>query len=181
MTFPPPTEKQAKILWISLTALAIGILLALTALLLIGVAWIANALSSVLIPLAIAGIIAYLLDPVVDWFHKKRGMKRHSSIILVFIIAVLLVGGLVASIVPALVEAIQKSNAPKLYICNLMTQPGETDGLDVSGHLRAIEAQLASLGISKRIFSIYLRLRYSIMYICKLFNPCTTTFCNKRK
>jgi hypothetical protein len=33
-----------------------------------------------------------------------------------------------------------------------MTQPGETDGLDVGGHIRAIEAQLASLGISKRIF-----------------------------
>ena len=33
-----------------------------------------------------------------------------------------------------------------------MTQPGETDGLDVSGHLRAIEAQLASLGISQRLF-----------------------------
>ena len=32
-----------------------------------------------------------------------------------------------------------------------MTQPGETDGLDVSGHLRAIEAQLASLGIDERI------------------------------
>ena len=32
-----------------------------------------------------------------------------------------------------------------------MTQPGETDGLDVGGHLRAIEAQLASSGISKRI------------------------------
>ncbi len=56
-------------------------------------------------------------------------------------------------LVPELVEAIQRSNAPKLYICNLMTQPGETDGLDVSGHLRAIEAQLASLGITKRIFS----------------------------
>ncbi len=56
-------------------------------------------------------------------------------------------------LVPELVEAIQRSNAPKLYICNLMTQPGETDGLDVEGHLRAIEAQLASLGISQRIFS----------------------------
>ncbi len=59
-------------------------------------------------------------------------------------------------LVPELVEAIQRSNAPKLYICNLMTQPGETDGLDVGGHLRAIEAQLASLGVSKRIFSAVL-------------------------
>ena len=59
-------------------------------------------------------------------------------------------------LVPELVTAIQKSNAPKLYICNLMTQPGETDGLDVSGHLRAIEAQLATLGINKKIFGAVL-------------------------
>ncbi len=59
-------------------------------------------------------------------------------------------------LVPELVEAIQKSNAPKLYICNLMTQPGETDGLDVTGHVRAIEAQLASFGITKRIFNFIL-------------------------
>ena len=108
MTFPPPTEKQAKILWASFTTLAIGILLTLTALLLVGVGWIANTLSSVLIPLAIAGIIAYLLDPVVDWFHKNRKMKRHNAIILVFLIAILLVGGLIASIVPALIDEATK-------------------------------------------------------------------------
>ena len=103
MAFPPPTEKQAKFLWTSITALAVGILLTLIAALLLGVAWVANTLSSVLIPLAIAGIVAYLLDPLVDWFHKKRGMQRQSAIILVFTIALMLVGGLVASIVPALI------------------------------------------------------------------------------
>ena len=56
-------------------------------------------------------------------------------------------------LVPEIVEAIERSKAPKLYICNLMTQPGETDGLDVSGHVRAIEAQLASGGITRKIFS----------------------------
>ena len=56
-------------------------------------------------------------------------------------------------LVPELVTAISRSRAPRLYICNLMTQPGETDGLDVTGHLRAIEAQLASLGIHQRLFS----------------------------
>ena len=103
MAFPPPTEKQAKILWTSITALAVGILLTLIAALLLGVAWVANKLSSVLIPLAIAGIVAYLLDPLVDWFNKKRSMQRQSAIILVFTIALMLVGGLVASIVPALI------------------------------------------------------------------------------
>jgi hypothetical protein len=37
-----------------------------------------------------------------------------------------------------------------------MTQPGETDGLDVEGHLRAIEAQLASLGVDQRLFTAVL-------------------------
>jgi uncharacterized cofD-like protein len=55
-------------------------------------------------------------------------------------------------LVPELVEAISRCKAPKLYICNLMTQPGETDRLDVAGHLRAIEAQLASLGVKQRLF-----------------------------
>ena len=55
-------------------------------------------------------------------------------------------------LVPELVEAIGHSHAPRLYICNLMTQPGETDGLDVNGHLRAIESQLASIGVQQRLF-----------------------------
>ena len=59
-------------------------------------------------------------------------------------------------LVPELVEAIGRSHAPRLYICNLMTQPGETDGLDVGGHLRAIESQLASIGVQQRLFDAVL-------------------------
>jgi uncharacterized cofD-like protein len=59
-------------------------------------------------------------------------------------------------LVPELVAAIARSKAPRLYICNLMTQPGETDGLDVEGHLRAIEAQLATLGVQERLFTAVL-------------------------
>ena len=108
MAYPPPTEKQARILWTSVTALAVGVLLALIALLTLGIAWVVNALSSVLIPLAIAGIIAYLLDPIVDWFQKKRGFKRQNAIILVFCIAVLLVGGVVGSVVPSLISQVSE-------------------------------------------------------------------------
>jgi uncharacterized cofD-like protein len=59
-------------------------------------------------------------------------------------------------LVPELVEAIRRSRALRLYVCNLMTQPGETDGMDVTGHLRAIEAQLATLGINERLFTAVL-------------------------
>lgn len=45
-------------------------------------------------------------------------------------------------IVPKLAEAIVASNALKLYVCNVMTQPGETDNYSVSDHLDAIHAHI---------------------------------------
>ena len=42
-------------------------------------------------------------------------------------------------LVPGIVDAIRKSNAIKTYVCNVMTQPGETEDYSVSDHVRAIE------------------------------------------
>ena len=52
-------------------------------------------------------------------------------------------GSLYTSIIPNLlvdgvVDAIKKSKAPKVYICNIMTQPGETDNYNVLEHVNAI-------------------------------------------
>jgi uncharacterized cofD-like protein len=41
-------------------------------------------------------------------------------------------------LVPGIVEAIRQSQAVKAYICNVMTQPGETDGYTVEDHIQAI-------------------------------------------
>ena len=41
-------------------------------------------------------------------------------------------------LVPEILEAIKESPAPCLYICNVMTQPGETTAYTVSDHLQAI-------------------------------------------
>ncbi len=56
-------------------------------------------------------------------------------------------------LVPEIVDALLQSNAPKIYISNLMTQPGETDGLDVYQHIKAIEKQLSNFGVNTRIFN----------------------------
>lgn len=53
-------------------------------------------------------------------------------------------GSLYTSILPNLIvdgvcEALKKSNAIKIYVCNVMTQPGETDGYSVFEHIKAIE------------------------------------------
>lgn len=52
-------------------------------------------------------------------------------------------GSLYTSIMPNLLvngvaDAIRKSAAVKIYICNVMTQPGETDGYTASMHAKAI-------------------------------------------
>lgn len=52
-------------------------------------------------------------------------------------------GSLYTSIMPNLlvndvVDAIKKSKAPKIYVANIMTQPGETDKYNVLNHVEAI-------------------------------------------
>lgn len=52
-------------------------------------------------------------------------------------------GSLYTSIMPNLVikgivDTIKRSNAVKIYVCNVMTQPGETDGYAVTDHVDAI-------------------------------------------
>jgi uncharacterized cofD-like protein len=47
-------------------------------------------------------------------------------------------------LVPDLADAVRKSKAKKIYICNVMTQPGETDGYTVSDHVKAINSHAAA-------------------------------------
>jgi len=42
-------------------------------------------------------------------------------------------------LIPEIASAIAKSKAPRVYIANLMTQPGETAGYALGDHLRAIQ------------------------------------------
>ena len=105
-----PSERQSRLLWSSITALAVGILIVLTGLLIWSLGWMVNRLSSVLIPLAIAGVLAYILDPIVDFF-EIRTRSRVKSIFMVFALALMLVLGLGATVLPRLVTEIQSFTA----------------------------------------------------------------------
>lgn len=53
-------------------------------------------------------------------------------------------GSLYTSVIPNLLvpeirQAIANSSAPRIYVCNIMTQPGETDGYTVADHIKAID------------------------------------------
>lgn len=52
-------------------------------------------------------------------------------------------GSLYTSVIPNLLvkeiaQAVAKAKAKKIYVCNIMTQPGETDNYSVSSHVNAI-------------------------------------------
>lgn len=64
-------------------------------------------------------------------------------------------GSLYTSVLPNLIvqgvpEAIRKSPAPKVYVCNVMTQPGETDNFTAYDHVAAILAH-AGRGVIDRV------------------------------
>lgn len=102
MSIPAPTEKQARIIWLALTGAAMALLVALLVALVWGLGKVLALLSPVLWPIAVAGVIAYLLDPVVD-FIERRGAPRARAIVCVFALALVLVAGLFGSVVPQLV------------------------------------------------------------------------------
>lgn len=59
-------------------------------------------------------------------------------------------GSLYTSLLPPLLvsgiaKAVSKSKATKVFICNLMTQPGETDGLSARSHLEIVRNYLPEL------------------------------------
>jgi predicted PurR-regulated permease PerM len=120
MPFPSPSDKQAKVLWFSLTALSIAVFLALLALMLYGVGWMLDRLTPVLLPLAIAGILAFLLNPLVDFFEPKmsakvsflfakiRNPKRVKAILLVLMIGFCIITALTLATLTTVVPEMLK-------------------------------------------------------------------------
>lgn len=47
-------------------------------------------------------------------------------------------------LIPDMAQAFLQSSAKKVYACNIVTQPGETDGLDAWGHVDVLYRHLAS-------------------------------------
>lgn len=96
-----PTRFQQRTLWSATTGVAMLVLGSL----LVGLIWLIGQifgfLQPVLIPLIVAGIVAYLLDPVVRLI-EKRGLSRLWSVIGVFIASLVVITLLVAAVLPAI-------------------------------------------------------------------------------
>ena len=117
--------------------------------------------------------VYYKETPIVD--EETLNSIRSADCI------VLSMGSLYTSIIPNLlckevIKEIDKSNAKLVYVCNMMTQPGETDEFKVSDHIkilnkylgkRKIEIVIANDGvINNKIIEKYATLEQKDPVIC---------------
>jgi len=105
-----PTAFQRNTLWTAITALSITLIGALA----IGFIYLGTQvlgfLQPILVPFAVAGVLAYLLEPGVVWL-ERRGLGRQKSVMLVFVLFSLALGGLAWWIIPKIGE--QMANVAK--------------------------------------------------------------------
>lgn len=83
----------------------------------------------------------------VFYSHKVKATPQVIQAISEADLIVLGIGSLYTSILPNIIiddlkEALNHCQAPIMYLCNAMTQPGETDGFTVEDHVAAIEEHL---------------------------------------
>lgn len=98
-----PTLFQRKICWAALTGVALVVVVSLVFGLLFGLGSLFVALEPVLLPVVIAGFLAYLLSPCVA-LVQKRITRRIWAVVSVMSIACVLLVGLGFTIVPPLVQ-----------------------------------------------------------------------------
>jgi uncharacterized cofD-like protein len=85
--------------------------------------------------------------PIERVFLRPETARAYPEAVRAILEADLIVAGpgsLFTSVLPNLLvndirQAVAASPAQRLYVCNVATQPGETDGFDVGGHVAALE------------------------------------------
>lgn len=164
MSDQPPSPAQWHIVWLALTGLAAATILTLVGAAFWGMSRLLDVLGPVLWPLAVAGVVACVVSPLVDWL-QGRGVPRLRAIILVFGVVFALGAGVLASLIPQVVveteQLISKipeySNRLEERVSTLMAQPpaivrqflpmlGKTDDRTVNDKEQALKSALGMLG-----------------------------------
>lgn len=98
-----PNAFQRQTLWTAITTLSITVIGALV----VGLVWLFTRiiafLQPLLIPFAVAGVLAYLLEPMVERLVAWK-IKRQHAVMSVFVAATAMIVGVILLVVPALVK-----------------------------------------------------------------------------
>lgn len=95
---------QRRVSGIALTLLAVfgSIALIVGALVILGQS--IRFFSSVLWPLAVAGVMALILRPIVDWLQKRLKLPRTSAVVILYGAVVMAVAGMLIAVLPPLID-----------------------------------------------------------------------------
>lgn len=101
-TSPVLSESQRRIVGTALTLLAFlgSIALLIAAVIVLG--RLISFFSSVLWPLAVAGVLALILRPLVEFFERRFQQRRLTAVVLLYGLVVLITGGAILLLVPPL-------------------------------------------------------------------------------
>jgi predicted PurR-regulated permease PerM len=146
-----PTPWQRKTMWAALTACFVVLLIVVVGAAIWTAANIISFLQPILIPVAIAVILTYLLDPLVT--RMSRGtLSRTKAVALVFAIAFFSLGGLAAWLVPTI--SIQSANFARQvpayterardYTVDLIYRFDHTFGFFGGGHGKSASTSLTN-------------------------------------
>jgi len=128
-----PSDFQRKVWFNALTAICIVAIGAIF----VGGVWLTGEvlayLQPVLVPLAVAGITAYLLDPLVSWLEKKKRMTRLRAILVIFFIGAIAVAGFTTMIAVPLSGQVKKLSSNRTVYAEkagkMIQELGKVDGL----------------------------------------------------
>ena len=138
-----PTPWQRKMMWAALTAFCVVLLIVIIGTVIWASANVISFLQPILIPVAIAVILTYLLDPLVT--KMSRGtLSRTKAVALLFAIAFFALGGLAAWLVPTI--SIQSANFARQVPA--YTERARSDSLAVA--VRNLHRQVLQTGSSDR-------------------------------
>ena len=146
-----PTPWQRKTMWAALTACFVVLLVIIVGAVIWAAANVISFLQPILIPVAIAVILTYLLDPLVT--KMSRGtLSRTKAVALVFAIAFFALGGLAAWLIPTI--SIQSANFARQvpayterardYTVDLIYRFDHTFGLLGGGHGKSASTSLTN-------------------------------------
>ncbi len=111
-----PTPWQKRVVWNAITSLSLLVIAGIVIFTLYVATRILAFLQPLLLPVAVAGVFAYLLEPVVSWLTRKR-LPRLLAVIIVFAAFVLGAALLVVGVVPSIyTESVKFSSALPGYV-----------------------------------------------------------------
>jgi len=98
-TKPVPSLFQRRTMWGAITALSIAVIGAIAVGFVMLSGKVLSYLQPILVPLAVAAILAYLLEPVIGWLRRKWGWSHRRAMLAVYVAFIVIVVLLVVQVV----------------------------------------------------------------------------------